>query len=53
MDDDVDWTMISFEPKPKPGGEKSSPVSAKTCPKCGKTLSKGGHFHVKHCRGEK
>jgi hypothetical protein len=23
----------------------------KTCPKCGKALGRGGHFHVKACRG--
>ena len=51
MIDDVDWTMISFEPK-KTGEVKASPV-LKSCPKCGREIGKGGHFHVKACKGEK
>lgn len=50
--DDTDWTMISFEPKTAAGlGAAVSP--SKTCPKCGKSLGKGGHFHVKACKGTK
>jgi hypothetical protein len=53
-DDDTDWTMISFEPKTKEAGGaiKASPVPQKTCPKCGKTLGRGGHFHIKACEGK-
>jgi len=36
--------------------DQSAPVketfdTPKTCPKCGKALGRGGHFHVKACRG--
>jgi hypothetical protein len=26
-------------------------AAPKTCLKCGRPLGKGGHFHVKHCKG--
>lgn len=44
--DDTDWTLIDFEP-PK----KAAPVIKGACPKCGKPLGKGGHFHVRACKG--
>lgn len=44
--------MISFEPKAT-AAPKPAAVSTKTCPKCGRTLGKGGHFHVKACKGPK
>lgn len=51
--DDTDWTLISFDPPKKEAGvAKPAPV-AKTCPKCGRTLGKGSHFHVKHCQGDR
>jgi hypothetical protein len=54
MDDDTDWVFYDFEePKkaaaPKPAAVSTSP--RKSCPKCGKALGKGGHFHVKACQG--
>lgn len=65
MMDDTDWTMISFEkPKKVVVAEKSPATTVwagdagytegtwlKTCSKCGRVLGKGGHFHVKHCKG--
>jgi len=52
MSDDVDWSLMDFtDPRKDAGGEKSPPVSIKTCPKCGKPLGQGGHFHVKYCKG--
>lgn len=54
MDEDTDWSMISFEPKDKDsGGASASPVSVKTCPKCGRKLGRGAHFHIKACEGKK
>lgn len=47
---DTDWSLVDFGDK-KAGGEKSSPVSH--CPKCGKKLGRGGHFHIKACEGGK
>jgi hypothetical protein len=44
--DDTDWTLIDFEP-PK----KAAPVIPGCCPKCGKTLGKRGHFHIRACKG--
>ena len=35
----------SFVSKARP------PVSGKACPRCGKPLGRGAHFHVKHCKG--
>lgn len=51
--DDTDWVLVDFEEPKRTGGDKTSPVSAKTCPKCGRELGKGGHFHVKACEGKK
>jgi hypothetical protein len=45
----TDWTEISFEVPKKTDAVKAAPV-LKSCPKCGKPLAKGGHFHVKHCK---
>lgn len=52
MDDfDTDWTLISFDPPKKDAGaEQSAPVSL--CPKCGRKLGRGGHRHVKACKGD-
>lgn len=46
---DTDWSLVDFGDK-KAGGEKSPP--AKTCPKCGRPLGRGGHFHVDKCKGD-
>jgi hypothetical protein len=53
MTDDTDWTDISFDPPKKTGAEKSPPVSVHACPKCGRPLGRGGHFHIRACKGEK
>ncbi len=45
--DDFDWQLISFDP-PKPE-LKADDKGA--CPKCGKHIGKGVHFHVKVCNG--
>lgn len=48
--DDTDWQFYSFE-TPKP---KAEPIEVKgCCPKCGRKLGKGGHFHVRSCSGER
>jgi hypothetical protein len=49
-DFDTDWTMISFDP-PKTGAVKAAPVLKGVCPKCGRKLGRGGHFHIKACHG--
>jgi len=47
--DDTDWSLVSFDAPKKAG----APVPVlKTCPKCGKELGRGGHFHVKHCKAD-
>lgn len=48
MHDDTDWTLISFKPK-KTVAAPVAAVKLSACPKCGKKLGRGGHFHVKHC----
>lgn len=56
MDEDVDWALYDFGDEPKKAGVvKAAPVStfpAKSCQKCGKALGRGGHFHVKACKGQ-
>lgn len=44
---DVDWSEMDFDDKKK--AEAGKPASS--CPKCGRPLGKGGHFHVKACKG--
>lgn len=34
-----------------PFGEENEEPRGKSCPKCGKTLGRGGHFHIKACNG--
>lgn len=50
IDLDTDWTLVSFDPpkvkEPAPVGDKG------TCPKCGKHVGKGVHFHVRSCDGD-
>lgn len=54
MDEDTDWTLIDFdEPKANTGAVKAAPVLPSACPKCGKTLGRGKHLHLKHCKGPK
>lgn len=47
----TDWSEISFEDPKKADVVKAAPALKGDCPKCGKPLGKGGHFHVKHCKG--
>lgn len=53
MEDDTDWTDISFDPPKKTGAEKPAPVSVHVCPKCGRLLGRGKYLHLKNCKGEK
>jgi hypothetical protein len=50
MTDDTDWTLISFEPPKVADVAKAAPAT--TCPKCGRAIGRGGHFHVKACTGK-
>jgi len=49
MDEDLDtdWYWISFDPPQPPEPIKST--KNVTCPKCGKKLGRGAHFHIKAC----
>lgn len=51
MSDDTDWTLISFEPKKKTVAAPVAAVKLSACPKCGKKLGRGGHFHARRCTG--
>lgn len=52
-DDDTVWSLISFDkPRKADAPAPASTSPANTCPKCGRALGKGGHFHVKHCKGK-
>lgn len=46
-DTDTDWQFYSFD-EPK---KQTAPEIKGHCPKCGRKLGKGGHFHVRHCDG--
>lgn len=46
--DDTDWALMDFEEKPQ-APVASTPVLKGHCPKCGRKLGKGGHFHVVKC----
>lgn len=46
---DTDWSLISFE-TPKEQGPAAKPAPLDSCPKCGRKLSRGGHFHVRACK---
>lgn len=52
MEDDTDWTMISFETPKKADVASTTSAFKGVCPKCGRELGKGGHFHVKACVGK-
>ncbi|MEK1929492.1 MAG: hypothetical protein AAAC47_06820 [Pararhizobium sp.] len=45
--EDFDWQLVSFD-DPKPAVAKTDKG---TCPKCGKHIGKGAHFHIKACNG--
>lgn len=47
IDFDTDWSLVDFDKKPAAVAPKPG-----ECPKCGKKLGKGGHFHVKACEGK-
>lgn len=50
IDLDTDWSLVSFEP---PKAKEPAPALDKgTCPKCGKHVGKGVHFHVRSCDGD-
>lgn len=52
--DDTDWSLIDFGDKPKKGAAQVAPFPLKrTCPNCGRELGRGGHFHVKNCKGSR
>lgn len=42
----LDYQLLDFGDKPK-----SPAPEFKGCPKCGRKLGKGGHFHIKACKG--
>lgn len=46
--DDTDWQLLSFE-APKAAEAKADDKGS--CPKCGRYIGKGIHFHVKACDG--
>lgn len=48
MDYDVDWSLYDFDDPKREAGKEPA---ASECPKCGKKLGRGGHFHVQHCNG--
>lgn len=52
MDDEVDWSLISFEKPKKADAVKAAPVLKGVCPKCQKLIGRGLHFHVKACVGK-
>lgn len=50
--DDTDWTLVDFEPPArKVDAAPVAPASLKSCPKCGRELGRGGHFHIRACTG--
>lgn len=54
MHDDTDWTLISFDEPKKLVVAVDAGTDDKTvrrCPKCSRQLGRGGHFHVKRCKG--
>jgi hypothetical protein len=51
MDDDVDWALLDFDEPKKAGAVKAAPALKGVCPKCGKHIGRGLHFHVKACVG--
>lgn len=48
IDMDTDWTLMDFTPPKK---AEPKPIDKGTCPKCGKHIGKGAHFHIKACDG--
>ena len=48
--DDFDWQLVSFD---EPKKQATEPDLKGTCPKCGRHIGKGIHFHVRNCSGER
>lgn len=48
IDLDTDWSTIDFSDPKRSAKEPEKGA----CPKCGKKLGKGGHFHIKACDGQ-
>lgn len=48
MHDDTDWVLVDFTPPKKP---EPKTIEKGACPKCGKHIGRGLHFHVKACEG--
>ena len=46
---ETDWSLVDFDPPKKPA---ASLLLKGTCPKCGKHVGKGVHFHMKACDGD-
>ncbi|MBY5821481.1 hypothetical protein [Rhizobium leguminosarum] len=46
--DDFDWQLVSFD---EPKKQTAEPDIKGACPKCGRHIGKGIHFHVKACDG--
>lgn len=42
----TDYQLLDFDEK-----RKAPSPDPKSCPKCGRSLGKGGHFHIKACKG--
>lgn len=45
---DTDWSLVDFD-EPKKASADPHQTEKGTCPKCGKHVGKGIHFHVKNC----
>lgn len=52
MDNDIDWVLVDFDDGPKSKPLPAPAIAKKgTCPKCGKHIGRGVHFHEKTCKG--
>lgn len=47
---DTDWSLVDFDPPKQPAQAGAQPTKG-TCPKCGKHVGKGVHFHAMACDG--
>ncbi len=48
---DTDWILQDFDPPKKAVPEAALPKGQ--CPKCGKHIGRGSHFHIAKCEGVK
>jgi hypothetical protein len=46
--DDTDWQLLSFD---EPQKQAPKTEDKGVCPKCGRHIGKGIHFHMKACDG--